>query len=226
MRVLIGLLFLLSVATPTAQAFDWVVDGREPGGGDCGQLGGFWDGSGNPGICEVLVYFNQAGDSVSVDHAVLRLTYIAVNQSVTYIGPDGSVDVVNSFGLTNRGQWTNHGQILSPDGVFNEAGALIYNSGSIDGGLSNDGVVVNVCPGSIDPPAGPNPALEVVTVRLDADSLIWCDNGASYDVVRGDLEILHSTGGDFRPATLECLAEDIASTSIGVADPRRPGAMP
>lgn len=45
-------------------------------------------------------------------------------------------------------------------------------------------------------------------------------HAVSYDVVRGRLLVLQSTGGDFGEATIYCLAEDTTATSI--ADPAAP----
>jgi hypothetical protein len=223
MRVFARILILVFLLPFPAYGIDFVIDGSLSNGGDCSALGGFWNGSSSPGVCEVLVFLLPRVDTLSVDHAELRLTYISINEGMTEIADEGVMNVVNGFGVTNRGQLFNHGLILSPDGTFNDPDSFIYNDGWINGGLTNNGVVVNVCPGLIDSPVTPNPALEAVTLGFDADSLVWCDNSASYDVLRGDLEVLHDTDGDFGPATLECLAENLGATSLDVDDPQQPG---
>jgi hypothetical protein len=64
-------------------------------------------------------------------------------------------------------------------------------------------------------------------LEVSADALSWdppvCDVG--YDVVRGDLETLLASGGDFAAATVECLANDHATTSLAYGgSPEDPGA--
>ncbi len=54
----------------------------------------------------------------------------------------------------------------------------------------------------------------VLTVGLDSLSWTPWAPAQSYDVVRGDLSILHGTAGDFTQATTECLADDRVPTSL------------
>jgi hypothetical protein len=56
---------------------------------------------------------------------------------------------------------------------------------------------------------------------VDGGQIVWLSSlgATSYDVVRGDLGILRSTGGDFSLATTECLANDLADTRFATADP-------
>jgi len=57
---------------------------------------------------------------------------------------------------------------------------------------------------------------EPLLLAVGRDALTWgppvCDNG--YDVVRGALEPLRQSDGDFSVATLDCLANDVAATSV------------
>jgi len=55
-----------------------------------------------------------------------------------------------------------------------------------------------------------------LTLDVTSASLDWWPPGGavSYDIVRGDLGSLQSTGGDFGPATDECLANDHPDTSL------------
>ena len=48
-------------------------------------------------------------------------------------------------------------------------------------------------------------------------------NAASYDVVRGDLRLLHDSGGNFTLATQQCLANNSASTFLDYSATRAPG---
>ncbi|UCF68441.1 MAG: hypothetical protein JSV80_03870 [Acidobacteriota bacterium] len=64
-----------------------------------------------------------------------------------------------------------------------------------------------------------------VELLVERDRLNWSDlHGAtSYDVVRGDLVTLLSTGGNFAEATDTCLADDHAGTTLDHADAPAPG---
>ena len=193
-----GWILLCALALP-AYGLDFVVDGDLPDGGDCAALG-VWDESSNPPSCELQVFFLNPGDTVTVHRAELRLTYISVvvNGERLEIGPEGFLNVANDgIGLTNRGLLINHGLIDAADGTVNEAGAVLHNHAQISGGLSNDGIVVNVCPGAIDPPPAPLPALAAVMLEFGPEALGWCDNASGHDVVLGDLATLRTTGGDF-----------------------------
>jgi len=44
------------------------------------------------------------------------------------------------------------------------------------------------------------------------------EGAPAYDVVRGDLAILHASRGDFTAATQACLGNDLTGTSLDVAD--------
>jgi hypothetical protein len=61
---------------------------------------------------------------------------------------------------------------------------------------------------------------------VDRDALSWTSQSGAlrYDVVSGDLEILRSSGGDFVAATGQCLADNLADTSLPYTDePTVPG---
>jgi hypothetical protein len=64
-------------------------------------------------------------------------------------------------------------------------------------------------------PPGGGPAVQML--QWTGDPLV-----PSYDVVRGDLGVLRSNGGDFSQAVLGCLGEDIARTSVDTG----PGPLP
>ena len=61
----------------------------------------------------------------------------------------------------------------------------------------------------------------VLVLQLDDATLAWACPGADatgFDVVRGDLPVLVSSGGDFTNSTLDCLADDYPATSIANGD--------
>ncbi|HEU5179505.1 MAG TPA: MopE-related protein [Candidatus Polarisedimenticolia bacterium] len=88
-------------------------------------------------------------------------------------------------------------------------------------GLDND------CDGVADefPPPSGSP---VVTVETSAGSPVlgWAPlpDATAYDVVRGDLQSLISTGGDFTAAIRACLADDWANNTLALSDTPVPGA--
>jgi len=63
----------------------------------------------------------------------------------------------------------------------------------------------------------PHPNIALV-LEIQPNMLWWTqpqvEPGISYDVVRGDLNVLRATGGDFAQATVECLANDVALNSL------------
>jgi hypothetical protein len=48
-------------------------------------------------------------------------------------------------------------------------------------------------------------------------------NATSYDVVRGDLSTLRTSGGDFSVAADQCLANDTTATQLSLTDDPAPG---
>jgi hypothetical protein len=58
-----------------------------------------------------------------------------------------------------------------------------------------------------------------------ATELSWTagNDATGYDVIDGDLGILHATGGDFAAATRGCLADDTPETRLAYADSPAPG---
>jgi hypothetical protein len=67
------------------------------------------------------------------------------------------------------------------------------------------------------------------TARIDLavarDGLSWtATQGAiAYDVVRGDLDVLVASGGDFAAATQACVADEVDGTSVGYDENPGPG---
>ena len=63
------------------------------------------------------------------------------------------------------------------------------------------------------------PARIELTVEPDALSWTAVAGAVTYDVVRGDLEVLNDTGGDFSLATEACIADNLAVQTLDVGDP-------
>ena len=64
------------------------------------------------------------------------------------------------------------------------------------------------------------PPLFVSRSRL---SWLTALNAVSYDIVRGDLQTLHTSGGNFTLATQQCLANDTLSTDLDSPETPLPG---
>jgi PKD repeat protein len=62
-----------------------------------------------------------------------------------------------------------------------------------------------------------------VNVNHTQLNLIQIPNAASYDVIRGDLQILRSTGGNFTQATRQCVANDQSGTTLPFSATPAPG---
>jgi hypothetical protein len=56
----------------------------------------------------------------------------------------------------------------------------------------------------------PSPLL----LTLDRPALHWSGTGPRYDVVRGDLGTLRSSGGNFATSTVQCLVNDTPGTQF------------
>jgi hypothetical protein len=74
------------------------------------------------------------------------------------------------------------------------------------------------CDGIVDNAAVPTGTPNVVLARISggAATLSWASVGAAtgYDIVRGALQTLRSTGGNFSASTTTCLGNDVAATSV------------
>jgi hypothetical protein len=74
------------------------------------------------------------------------------------------------------------------------------------------------CDGTVDNPAAPTGTPSVLLSRLSASgaTLSWTPVGAAtgYDIVRGSLVPLRSSGGDFTVSTTSCVGNNIAATTI------------
>ncbi|ANM31031.1 hypothetical protein ABI59_17815 [Acidobacteria bacterium Mor1] len=64
-----------------------------------------------------------------------------------------------------------------------------------------------------------------VEVLVARDRVDWCTTprATGYDLIRGDLDALRSTGGDYSVATSECLADDSLAGGVAYPDAPPPG---
>ena len=70
------------------------------------------------------------------------------------------------------------------------------------------------------PPFGCPEKLHVdLLVFSDKQTLLWRDTGVGYDVVRGDLQLLRDSSGDFFDTIDACLAQDEGATILDPAQP-------
>jgi hypothetical protein len=76
------------------------------------------------------------------------------------------------------------------------------------------------CDGVVDLPVSPPAGVPVLTLGRSGLSWTEAPDATSYDVVRGGLAALESSGGDFSVATGGCLRDD--ATGSGVQDPESP----
>lgn len=74
--------------------------------------------------------------------------------------------------------------------------------------------------GSRDYPIFEPYRLRSPSLYAGGEALVWNRSGEVYDLLRGDLEQLRATGGDFGAASVACLGNDLAATSVG--DPAVP----
>ena len=101
-------------------------------------------------------------------------------------------------------------------GDCNDGNASVYpGAPEVCDGLDNN------CDGVIDNGAGPPSRTVGVALSTDTD-IMWTPTlGAiSYDVVKGDLRLLHMSGGDFTSSLLACLEND--SPDLRSSDPALP----
>jgi hypothetical protein len=98
-------------------------------------------------------------------------------------------------------------------------GGLLINEGSVDnfGALVNENVFVAHCLGNVTGnPVEGDPTTYAQALFVGAGLLEWCaiSGASSYDVVRGDLDVLRLSGGDFAQATELCVGDDLTGLSI------------
>jgi hypothetical protein len=143
------------------------------------------------------------------------------------------------FHLENNAPMINLGQVTIGGTYINIPGQSLHNHGSLEivvtGRLTNDGLVVN--DGSVDNsgtlinrdvfvahclgnmtgnPVEGDPTTYAQALFVGAGLLEWCaiPDASSYDVVRGDLDVLRQSDGDFASATELCLGNDLPGLSI------------
>jgi len=87
-------------------------------------------------------------------------------------------------------------------------GVINMHSGIPSGGNANPGAALNGIQLRL---MTPEPTLYMTSSKID-----WLESldAARYDVVRGDLQTLRATGGDFTAATEDCLGINISTTEL------------
>jgi hypothetical protein len=131
----------------------------------------------------------------------------------------GSITIGGTYINIQERTLHNRGTLdVEPTGRLTNGGLLV-NEGSIDnlGTLINDDVFVAHCLGIVTGnPVEGNPTTYAQALFVGAGLLEWCaiSGASSYDVVRGDLDVLRLTGGDFASATALCVGDDLPGFSI------------
>ena len=186
------------------------------------------------GSDNILRYNGRTG--AFIDEFIPALSGGLDNPRDLVIGPDGKLYV--SSGGTDSilrydvetgafiDEFAPGGGLFSPVGlVFGPDGKLYVTSEGSDNVLRYDGETgafidefVLAGSGGLGGPEFlkffPPPFAPLVT--LEADLLSWTDlaGAIAYDIVRGDLETLRSSAGDFSAATEECVADGHPTTLL------------
>lgn len=133
-----------------------------------------------------------------------------------YLGSASGLAALPAWIVEGNQPGANLGTSVGPAGDVDGDGIddVIVGAAKYTNSLSEEGralvyLGVPTCGAAL--PAG-SPTL---TVSPDGAQLSWTSlqGATTYDVVRGDVETLSHTGGDFTAATLGCIANDLAATS-------------
>ena len=92
-------------------------------------------------------------------------------------------------------------------------------------GVPDDEELASGASTDINGNASPDECDFLVFLGSDDAGLSWNDLSIAtgYDLVRGDLQLLIQSGGDFSQASIECLGNDLSETSIPLAATPDPG---
>jgi hypothetical protein len=127
------------------------------------------------------------------------------------------------YTLNSGGRYTLAPSVDDDGDGFNECagdcndGDAAVHPGAVEvcDGLDND------CDDVVDNAPVPvgSPSIDI-ELSLDSTLLMWSPVGlaTAYDVVRGDLSTLRSSGGDFTSATQTCSVDDAGGTSLSITD--------
>lgn len=149
------------------------------------------------GTIEFEWHLENNAPMVNLGHISIGGTYINIQERTLH--NRGTLEVEATGRLTNGG-------LLVNEGAINNLGTLI-----------NDDVFVAHCLGALTGnPLEGNPTTYAQALFVGVGMLEWCaiSDASSYDVVRGDLDLLRVSGGDFASATELCVANDLVGLSI------------
>jgi hypothetical protein len=149
------------------------------------------------GTIEFQWHLENNAPMINLGHITIGGTYINIDERLLH--NRGSLEIESTGSLTN--------------------GGLVINEGSVEnlGALTNEGVFVAHCLGSVTGnPVQGDPTTYAQALFVGAGLLEWCaiPGASSYDVVRGNLDVLHIFGGDFARATDRCVGDDLAGLSV------------
>lgn len=110
---------------------------------------------------------------------------------------------------------------LNPPVVTNTVVNTVTNRTLPPGGIPINETCNNVdddCDGVVDDNLAAPAGTPELTVTLTEVQWTVVPDSSGYDVVRGDLVLLESSGGDFTSATTDCLGYSVTGTSVADAD--------
>jgi len=159
------------------------------------------------------------GNYVNGDCCSVYCTYEAAGSTCNSDGSVCTDDVCNGAGSCTAGAPLdcNDGNTCTDDSCNAATGCQNIANAAITCDDGNSCTTADACSAGVciggPPPLVPAPA---DGVSMGASLLAWTPlaRAETYDVVRGDLGLLHSSGGDFSVATTDCLANDYSSTSL------------
>jgi hypothetical protein len=139
-------------------------------------------------------------------------------QDVSIAGA-GTYRIGGNFALRHR---------LEADLTVGEEPPEHYDSGTVVGGSEFPAIVIEI---SVHGQHCFDTVMNIrakptMTMTVDRSEIRWdsLPSAVGYDVVRGDLATLHDTGGDFREATTDCLADDRSTAAFPYDVSPEPGA--
>jgi glucose/arabinose dehydrogenase len=212
---------------PSAFHWDVILHHCPQGGGCHTHFVQSYDGvaSGNfpapdheyPSYLEFVLTVTDAGGltdvkSVSVQPVPVTLTFLSNPTGAAIVA--GEVSGNAPFSRDVIVNSTISISAITPQTINN---TLYYFVSWSDGGAQTHNITSGVNPESYTATYAPCVApTGSVALSVSSTQISWAPlNGAtSYDIVRGDLQTLRSTGGDFTAATQQCVANDTTGTSI------------
>ncbi len=165
-----------------------------------------------------------AGWTQSVDFPVIEGAFQSTLNGVqdlflSQFSNDGNTVLFSSY-LGGSNVESNPRIAMDPDGVLH----LVGETSSTDFPVSGDAHQPLYAGGLVD---SFTVQIQTFEVMLDPSQIRWTTLAQSptFDVVRGDVDTLFNTGGDFTLATTQCFANDVTTFSIASGDDPVPGEM-